>query len=91
MEVENHLEDDGSPQLIAVDDLTSSAMWIRVGPIYDGDTIRDQPGVWIEYQDRYINSDLRGPVLLSIEVWNELDKAVKSRIAKFDKEAYGGI
>jgi hypothetical protein len=50
-----HLVDDGGPEVVAVKDSGSEveipgALWVRVGPVWDGATRRSEPGVWINYQ-----------------------------------------
>lgn len=88
---ECRLDDDGSPsdQIIAVEAGNDpQALWMRVGPVWDGDEVRDEPGVWIEWQDRYMASSLAGPILLTPAVWRELVQAVEWRLARRDDAFY---
>lgn len=67
----DYLEDDGGPQVIAVEDGGEpQALWVRV------------PGIWIEYQERHRGSALAGPVLLSPDTWRKLNKAVEERLRR---------
>lgn len=86
----SYLDDDGSSQMVVIDNGPEStqALWVRVGPVYHGTEIQDKPGVWIEYQPRHMESKLEGPVLISVDTWIELATAVNERIAKFDKDNY---
>lgn len=87
-QIKSRLEDEGTIA-IAIEEDDVQALWVRVGPVYFNHEIYDEPGIWIEYQERYMDSDLRGPVLISAETWDELDKYVRRRLAKFDKSKYG--
>jgi len=81
------LEDEGTVQIIV--DCADQSLWIRVGPIFRAhNEIDDEPGIWVEYQTRHMDSDLLGPVLITAKNWDELDKIVRERIAKFDKTKY---
>jgi hypothetical protein len=55
---------------------------VRVGPVYDDDTVRSEPGVWIEYMPEHMNSMCMGPLLLSPQTWHELVSAVNSRLSR---------
>lgn len=82
------LEDDGYPsgEIIAVeagDD--PQALWVRVGLVFDDDHIRDEPGVWIGWQDGYMKSNLIGPILLTPAAWRELASAVEWRLRRKEK------
>ena len=49
---------------------TYQSLGFRVGPVFETDS--DEPtrqGLWIEYQERYMDSPMVGPVLLSREEW----------------------
>jgi hypothetical protein len=76
-----HLVDDGSSQLIAVEAADSNcdepqALWVRVGVVYDKGEARAEPGIWVNYQERYMAGPLAGIVLLTPAVWAELTAAV---------------
>lgn len=77
-------EDDGGPVVIAVEaapqDCSRQALWVRVGPVWDGNEERPEPGVWIEYQADYMREPLTGPVLLSPATWRHLTEAVLERL-----------
>lgn len=85
---ESWLEDDGGPMVIAVEaipdgiDATPQALWVRVGPVYDIEGERPEPGVWIEYQESYLGSGMSGPVLLTPATWRELAAAVETRLKR---------
>jgi hypothetical protein len=55
---------------------------VRVGPVYDDDTVRSEPGVWIEYMPEHMNSMCMGPLLLSPQTWRELNRAVSRRLSR---------
>jgi hypothetical protein len=81
------LIDDGSSQLIAVEDADEAvekpqALWVRVGMVYDGGVRRDEPGIWVEYQERYMAAPLSGSVLLTPALWEELANAVDERLSR---------
>lgn len=79
-----YLDDDGrSPEVQAVeagDDPQSLA--VRVGPVFYEHGMGDEPGVWIEYQERHMRGPLTGPVLLTPKVWRELNRAVERRLRR---------
>lgn len=81
--MECHLEDDGTV-LVAIeetsDDIEPQSLWVRVGPVFDGDTERDEPGIWIEYQEVHMKWPPSGPVLLTPAVWRQLAAAVEERL-----------
>lgn len=81
-----HLVDDGGPQVVVVEDaggsaVTPQALWVRVGHVYDGGEKRDEPGIWVCYQEAYLAGPLLGPVLLTPAAWRKLAAAVESRLA----------
>lgn len=78
-----HVVDDDGAEVIAVEEADDpQALWFRVGQVYDGDTLRKEPGIWINYQERYMASGLSGPVLLTPAVWRELVAAVDARLRR---------
>ena len=78
---EEQFVDDGGPEVVVVEAGSEpQALWVRVGPVFDSSGERPEPGVWVEYQPRYMASDLVGPVLLTPELWDRLDRAVRARL-----------
>ena len=75
---ECYLEDGGS-EITAVEAGNEQALHVRVGPVYHGNEQDPTPGVWIEYQEKYMAAPLAGPVLLTPKVWRQLNKAVEAR------------
>lgn len=76
---DGRVADDGSPQIIFIDS-ERQALWVRVGPVYLAGKLHHEPGVWIEYQPQYLNSQLSGSILLSPRTWSQLVNAVNSRL-----------
>ncbi len=77
--------DEGSVVIAVEDDNpdgTAQALWVRVGPVYDHDALRDEPGVWVNYQENYMQADLDGPVLLTPDAWRELVREVNARLRR---------
>lgn len=72
---------DEDPMHIFVDS-DNVALWVRVGPVFDQDKEREEPGVWIELQNEYMHSSLEGPVLMSEEEWDELNRKVKENFER---------
>ncbi len=56
------------------------SLWVRVGLVFQGDEPLKDPGVWINYQHRYLESGLEGPVLMSPAAWRELNLEVEERL-----------
>jgi hypothetical protein len=84
---EARIDDDGfsSAPVIAIeasgpDGEPGQALWIRVGPVYYGESEPRELGVWISYQEWHMASGLQGPVLLPPDVWDELAAAVARRL-----------
>jgi len=79
--MECRIDDDGGAVVLAIEagDRPQS-LWARVGPVYDGDTVRSEPGVWINYQRHHLNGRLSGPVLLTPAVWQQLVQSVEDRL-----------
>lgn len=82
----DYLLDDGFMSKVV--ESAEQAFWIRVGPVFTEQGIAEKPGIWVEYQEKYMNSPLRNTMLLSPEVWDALDKKVRQAIAEFQKDAY---
>jgi hypothetical protein len=86
---EGRLEDDGglSSDFIFVNgvpdgiDHTPEAMWIGVrrgfGP--DGEQM-EEPSVWIQHQEEYMNGPLTGFIAMSPDQWRDIVKAVEWRL-----------
>lgn len=77
---DGRVADDGGPQLIFIDS-ERRALWVRVGPVYLSGQLHHEPGVWIEYQPQYLNSELSGPILLSPRTWQQLTNAINARLS----------
>jgi hypothetical protein len=77
--------DDGGPQLDVVESsipgITPQALMVRVGPVFDNGKQRDEPGIWVEYQASYYESDVSGPVLLTPAAWEQLAACVDDRLS----------
>lgn len=58
------------------------ALWIGVRPGFGeaGERLAE-PTIWVQYQERYMNSPLTGLVALSPESWEAVNKAVQWRVA----------
>ena len=83
---QSHLEDGGGPVVIAVEEAgLPGALYVRVGPVFDGNEQRSAPGVWIEYQDQYKSGDVLGPLLISPATWYQLTRAVDRRLQRRGK------
>jgi len=84
-----YLDDDGGPEVAAIEaatgDCKPQALCVRVGPVFFQDGEAREPGIWVEYQEAWMASPLCGPVLLTPEVWRELNKAVERRLKKRKK------
>lgn len=80
----SYLDDNGGPEVHAVEDADSSGhrqgLLVRVGPVFHENKQDPEPGIWIEYQEEYMKSDLAGPVLLTPQTWRELTRAVQHRL-----------
>lgn len=64
------------------------ALWFGVRPGYGTDDQRlPEPTIWVQYQGRYMNSQLDGMVAISPRGWDKLDEAVRWRLAAW-KELY---
>lgn len=79
------IRDEGSC-VIAVEesnpDGTAQALWVRAGRVYDAGKLRDQPGLWVHYQEDYMRATLDGPVLITPAVWRLLVKETNARLRK---------
>lgn len=85
----SRLDDDGCPSsdFIAVEDPHADgqqALWIGVRPIWYGDR-RGEVMVQICYQQHHMAGPLAGPVWLSPETWDQVDKAVRWRLRRYKK------
>lgn len=50
------------------------SLWARVGPVFHGNKVDKEPGVWLHYQSKFMSSKLEGPVLLSMKTWGQLTR-----------------
>lgn len=86
---ECHIDDDGGSIVIAIEAPDSSghrqSLWFRVGMVFYGDDVADEPGVWVEYQEEHNSSSMAGPILITPEVWKQLSHAVNHRISRYAK------
>lgn len=53
-------------------------MVFRVGPVFGGKGVIGN-GLWVEYQEIALGSDLHGPILLSKETWDWLKSRIDER------------
>lgn len=87
-----HLEDDGGPEVYAVEAADGychrQSLHVRVGPVFYHDGEAREPGIWIEYQVEHEKSSMTGPVLLTPEVWRELNQAVELRIRFYGRRTF---
>jgi hypothetical protein len=90
--------DDGGPQFIVVEaddggsvgiNIDRQALWVRVEPVFDGDVERDEPGVWVNYQESYLAGSLTGSVLLTPRVWRQLVHLVAEKLNVYNREVPG--
>jgi hypothetical protein len=49
-------------------------LWARVGMVFHGNKVDKEPGVWLQFQSKFMASELEGPVLLSMKTWNQLTR-----------------
>lgn len=79
-----YLDDDGlSPEVHVVEaGEDPQALCVRVGPVFYPDGQGKDPGIWIEYQEHYMRGPLTGPVLLTPEVWRQLNRSVERRLRR---------
>jgi hypothetical protein len=84
-EGECYLDDDGlSPEVHAVEaGADPQALCVRVGPVFYAEGRAQEPGVWIEYQEHHEAGPLTGPVLITPEVWRQLNRAVERRLRRW--------
>ena len=87
---ECYLEDDGGPQVCAVEeagpgDVHRQSLYVQVGPVFrfsrSGERA-EETGIWIQYQVEHDYSDPEGPVLLTPAVWRQLNRAVERRLRR---------
>lgn len=94
MTQQDYVDDDGGPEMVAVESPDSlghkQSLHVRVGPVYDGGGLRDEPGVWVEYQQEHRKSVPAGPILLTPKVWRELAAGVEERLLKLCGPATSG-
>lgn len=84
-----HLDDDGGPEVIAVEAESRGhrqSLWVRAGPVFYGTSeAAKELGVWVEYQKEHMHSPMVGPVLLTPQVWRDLNRAVEHRLRRRQK------
>lgn len=64
------------------------ALGVRVGPVFYDDGRPPETGVWIDYQEAWQLCLPSGPVLLTPQVWRELNRAVEKRLRKRRKRRF---
>lgn len=78
-------EDDGTVVYaveVLEDGTDGQSVSVRAGAVYHAGGQDNDPGIWIEYQSQHRNSNVEGPVLLSIESWRELVTAVEQQLER---------
>ena len=81
--------DDASSSFTVIEDAgnsgaTPQALIIRVGVVFDNGVERAEPGIWVEYQEAYYESDVSGPVLLTPAAWEQLTALIDDRLSRRD-------
>lgn len=61
----------------------------RVGPVFGKKGIYKEPGIWIGFQRRYMNSSRQGDLLISPEMWRRLNREMELRFKEFRAREYG--
>lgn len=79
-------EDDGT--IMTIDDSEGQRLWLRVGPVFTKGGVSKVPGIWIEYQEKSLNTPMQGPVLLSPSTWEKMKKYIDSYLTEFKKQDY---
>lgn len=77
------LTNDGS--MMTVDESEDQRLWIRVGMVFHGNKVQRQPGIWISYQEKALESKLQGPVLISPSIWRRVNRAVEQHLEGWGK------
>ncbi len=82
------LEDDGGPEFVAVEavpeggDVKPQALWVLARRPFHGPVQAREPVLWVTYQPRYMASERYGDVMLTPEVWRQLNRAVEREVRK---------
>lgn len=58
---------------------------VRVGSVFRGNEGSDNLGIWINYQEKHMESELEGPLLLSPETWRALNRLVEAALLEEEK------
>lgn len=74
--VHGDVYDGQDPPTITIDDSEGQRLWLRVGPVYDGNKMSRQDGLWVSYQPKTLESEMYGPVLISPSTWRRLKKDI---------------
>ena len=82
-------EKDGS--MITIDDSECQRLWVRVGPVFGGSKIHKQFGLWINYQEKILESPMTGPVLISPSTWRRMKKDIDIVFEGFDGRKKKGV
>lgn len=83
---DSELIDDGSSQFVVTERDGEQALWVRVGMVFSDNQREKDPGIWIEYQPKYMASSLQGPLLFSVDTWCQLVKAVDAKIKEWERD-----
>ena len=87
---DSYLDDDGGAEVVAVEEAAQpGALWVRVGPVWEGEQVRGEPGVWVDYQKIHLQSPLSGVLLFTPAVWRQLAAAVEARLTEREKPGDG--
>lgn len=80
---EQLISDEGSQVVFieaAPEGVNRGALYVRVGPVFDQNIPRPEPGVWVDYQEGYLKTGMHGPVLFSPASWREMVLEVEQRL-----------
>jgi len=75
-------ESDEREQPEIVIDCEGQALWVRVGFTYSHEKEDKEPGIWIDYQKKYLDADMFGPILISKETWRELNASIEEALGR---------
>lgn len=64
---------------IEVTDSENQLLQFRVGQVFFNKGQRTQIGLWIWYQEKKLNSKLKGPVLMDKDSWDQVKKYIDKK------------
>ncbi|MEK6832762.1 MAG: hypothetical protein AABY32_01830 [Nanoarchaeota archaeon] len=67
---------------IDIVDSEGQMLGFRVGDVYHNIPEKATKALWINYQRRYMSSNMQGPFLMSKKMWNMLKKEIDYRFSK---------